>query len=180
MLAQVVNVSTSPTHNFSKPSAKKIVLTAGLGVNGDAHNGVTVQHRSRVARDPSQPNLRQVHLIHRELLEELAAKGFDVSPGVLGENITTQNIDLLALPTDTELHIGSSAIVRITGLRNPCSQLNQFHPGLMAAVLDKAPDGTLIRKAGIMGVVLVSGDVVPGDTIVVKLPPGPRRTLEPV
>ena len=180
MLAQVVNVSTSPTHNFSKPAAKKIVLTAGLGVNGDAHNGVTVQHRSRVARDPSQPNLRQVHLIHRELFEELAAKGFDVSPGVLGENITTQNIDLLALPTDTELHIGSSAIVRITGLRNPCSQLNQFQPGLMAAVLDKAPDGTLIRKAGIMGVVLVSGDVVPGDTIVVKLPPGPRRALEPV
>lgn len=180
MLAQVVNVSTSPTHSFSKPLAKKIVLTAGLGVNGDAHSGVTVQHRSRVARDPSQPNLRQVHLIHCELFEELAAKGFDVSPGVLGENITTQNIDLLALPTDTELHIGSSAIVRITGLRNPCNQLNQFQPGLMAAVLDKAPDGTLIRKAGIMGVVLLSGDVVPGDTIVVKLPPGPRRTLEPV
>ena len=146
-------------------------------MNCDAHSGVTVQHRSRVARDPSQPNLRQVHLIHRELFEELAAKGFDVSPGVLGENITTQNIDLLALPTDTELHIGSSAIVRITGLRNPCSQLNQFQPGLMAAVLEKAPDGNLVRKAGIMGVVLVSGYVLPGDTIVVKLPPGPPRTL---
>ena len=180
MIPQVVSVSTNASHTFSKEIRQQIELVAGLGVEGDAHCGVTVKHRSRVAQDPSQPNLRQVHLIHSELFDELAAKGFNVSPSDLGENITTRNIDLLSLPTDTELHIGSSALVRVTGLRNPCNQLNQFLPGLMAAVLDTTPDGRLIRKAGIMGLVLSTGTVRPGDAIVVKLPTTPHRILERV
>ena len=180
MSAHVISVSTSAVHTFSKHSAPKIVLVAGLGVDGDAHNGVTVKHRSRVAQDPSQPNLRQVHLIHCELFDELATKGFNVSPGDLGENITTREIDLLALPTGAELHIGATAVVRVTGLRNPCAQLNHFQPGLMAAVLDRAPDGSLIRKAGIMGVVVASGEVHTNDCIEVRLPPHPHRALERV
>lgn len=180
MSAYIISVSTSAAHTFSKQSAPKIALVAGLGVAGDAHNGVTVKHRSRVAQDPSQPNLRQVHLMHSELFDELATKGFKVSPGDLGENITTREIDLLALPTGTELHIGATAVVRVTGLRNPCAQLNFFQPGLMAAVLDRAPDGKLIRKAGIMGVVVASGEVHANDSVVVRLPPRPHRALERV
>ncbi len=180
MSAYVISVSTSAVHTFSKQSAPKIALAAGLGVAGDAHNGVTVKHRSRVAQDPSQPNLRQVHLMHSELFDELATKGFNVSPGDLGENITTCEIDLLALPTGAELHIGATAVVRVTGLRNPCAQLNHFQPGLMAAVLDRAPDGSLIRKAGIMGVVVASGEVHTNDCIEVRLPPHPHRALERV
>src|SRR5437867_2240529 len=136
MSGVVLAVSRSPTHTFSTPNQTGIQLVAGLGVEGDAHKGVTVQHRSRVAQDPTQPNLRQVHLIHAELFDELAAKGFTVAAGQLGENITTSGLDLLALPVDTELHMGASAIVRITGLRNPCGQLDNFQPGLTAAVLD--------------------------------------------
>lgn len=180
MHAHVSSVSLSNQHAFSKDTAAHITLLAGLGVEGDAHLGVTVQHRSRVAQDPTQPNLRQVHLIHAELFDELAAKGFAVTPGQLGENITTAGIDLLALPVDAELHIGAAAIVRITGLRNPCAQLDNFQQGLTAAVLDRAPDGKLIRKAGIMGVVLAGGSVRPGDAIRVQLPPEPHRALERV
>lgn len=180
MPQHVVSVSLSNQHAFSKDTAGHITLLAGLGVEGDAHLGVTVQHRSRVAQDPTQPNLRQVHLIHAELFDELAAKGFMVVPGQLGENITTAGIDLLALPVDAELHIGSSAIVKITGLRNPCAQLDNFQPGLTAAVLDHAPDGTLIRKAGIMGIVVAGGSVRSGDAIRVQLPPQPHRPLERV
>jgi MOSC domain-containing protein YiiM len=176
----VTSISLSQRHAFSKDAVVQIQLLAGLGVEGDAHLGVTVQHRSRVAKDPTQPNLRQVHLIHAELFDELAAKGFTVAPGQLGENITTAGIDLLALPVDAELYIGASAIVKITGLRNPCAQLDNFQPGLTAAVLDRAPDGTLIRKAGIMGVVIASGGVRPGDAIRVQLPPQPHRPLERV
>ena len=180
LTAHVVNVGRSATHTFSKRAERAITLVAGLGVDGDAHSGVTVKHRSRVAHDPSQPNLRQVHLIDSELFSELAAKGFNVSPGDLGENITTREIDLLALPLNAELHIGETAIVRVTGLRNPCAQLNRFQPDLMAAVLDHAPDGTLIRKAGIMGIVIASGEVYPRDAINVQLPPFPHRALERV
>ena len=151
-----------------------------LGVEGDAHAGVTVQHRSRVAADPSQPNLRQVHLIHSELFAELRSAGFDIRPGDIGENVTTTGLDLLALPEKTLIRIGHSAVIEVTGLRNPCVQLNAFQPGLMDAVLDRAEDGTLIRKAGIMGVVRESGDVYPGDLLVVELPPEPHRRLERV
>ena len=175
----VVAVGRSASHSFSKPLALSIRLTAGQGVDGDAHRGTTVKHRSRVARDPTQPNLRQVHLIHAELHEELRALGFDVAPGDMGENITTRDIDLLALPTGTRLGIGEAAVVEVTGLRNPCVQLDRFQQGLMAATLARDADGNLIRKAGVMAIVLKSGDVRPGDPIRVVLPPV-LRPLVPV
>jgi MOSC domain-containing protein YiiM len=157
----------------------QITLLAGLGVEGDAHCGVTVKHRSRVARDPTQPNLRQVHLVHSELFEELSSKGYRVLPGQMGENITTRGIELLALPVGTELHVGATAVVRLTGLRNPCTQLDRFKPGLMSAVLERGAHGALVRKAGVMSVVVTGGVVRPGDTIGVKLP-AEYRALEPV
>ena len=180
MSAVVAAVSQSGVHKFSKQNQESIRLIAGIGVEGDAHSGRTVQHRSRVARDPSQPNLRQVHLIHAELHDELQAAGFRVSAGDMGENITTRGVDLLGLPTGTRLHLGASAVVEITGLRNPCPQLDAFQPGLTAAVLDHDTDGTLVRKAGIMGIVLTSGEVQPGDPIYVELPPKPHQLLKPV
>jgi MOSC domain-containing protein YiiM len=178
--ARVTAVSVNTTHAFSKRRAQQITLLAGLGVEGDAHCGVTVKHRSRVARDPTQPNLRQVHLLHTELFEELAAKGFSVAPGALGENISTSGISLLSLPVDTELRLGESAVVRLTGLRNPCAQLNEFQTGLMAAVLDRTKDGALVRRAGVMSIVVCGGIVRPGDAVNVTLPVGPLRALEPV
>ena len=180
MSATVTAVSQSTAHEFSKQPQESIRLVAGLGVDGDAHSGKTVQHRSRVARDPSQPNLRQVHLLHAELHDELQAAGFCVSAGDMGENITTRGMDLLGLPTGTRLHLGASAVVEVTGLRNPCSQLDAFQPGLTAAVLDHDADGALIRKAGVMGIVLTSGEVQPGDAIHVTLPPEPHQPLKPV
>ena len=179
-MAVVVAVSRSPTHTLTKPAADNIRLLAGLGVEGDAHQGATVKHRSRVARDPTQPNLRQVHLIHAELHEELRAAGFIVSAGQMGENITTQGVDLLGLPAGARLCIGGAAVVEVTGLRNPCAQLDRIHPGLMAATLGRDQDGNLVRKAGIMGVVIAGGEVRPGDQIRVELPPQPHRPLVPV
>ncbi len=173
-------VSRSATHTLIKPNQDGIRLLAGLGVEGDVHLGETVKHRSRVARDPSQPNLRQVHLIHAELHDELLAAGFAVAAGQMGENITTRGLDLLALPVGARLHLGDAAIVEVTGLRNPCAQLNQIQPGLMAATLDRDEHGNLVRKAGIMAIVLVSGDVHPGDSIHVELPQSPHQPLEPV
>jgi MOSC domain-containing protein YiiM len=178
--AIVVAVSAAAAHTFSKPVRDRIRLMSGLGVEGDAHLGVTVQHRSRVAKDPTQPNLRQVHLIHEELLDELNAAGFRLAPGAIGENITTRGIDLLALPRGTRLHIGDAAVVGVTGLRDPCRQLNGYRPGLMAAVLGQDEFGNLVRKAGIMGVVLAGGDVRPSDPIRVELPPPPHQRLERV
>jgi MOSC domain-containing protein YiiM len=180
MPATVIAVSRSPGHSLSKPNEGSIRLLAGLGVEGDAHMGVTVKHRSRVAKDPTAPNLRQVHLVHAELHDELEAAGFRLAPGVMGENVTTRGVDLLGLPTGAKLRLGAAAVVEITGLRNPCSQLNKIAPGLMAATLSRDPDGNLIRKAGIMGIVLAPGEVKPGDRIEVELPPEPRRKLEPV
>ena len=177
---RVVSVSLSAGHGFSKTCVDAIELIAGLGVRGDAHAGATVRHRSRVRKDPSAPNLRQVHLVHRELFEELAAMGFAVGPGDIGENVTTEGLDLLALPTGTRLHLGRGAVVEVTGLRNPCAQLDDFQPGLMEAVLDRAPDGTLVRKAGIMSVVAHGGVVRPGDPIRTVLPDPPHRPLERV
>lgn len=178
--AQVAAVHRSSSHSFSKFAEDAIALEAGLGVVGDAHAGKTVKHRSRVRRDPTGPNLRQVHVLHAELFDELMARGFAVWPGELGENVTTRGLDLLALPTGTRLRLGSAALVEITGLRNPCSQLDKFQPGLMAAVLDRTPDGSLVRKAGVMGVVLEGGEVRAGDLIQVRLPPGQQRPLVPV
>lgn len=180
MSGTVTAVSRSATHTMTKPNLASVRLLTGLGVEGDAHLGVTVKHRSRVARDPSQPNLRQVHLIHAELLDELRAAGFDVGPGVMGENVTTRGVDLLGLPTGTRLHLGASAVVEITGLRNPCGQLDKIQQGLLAANLDRDADGNVIRKAGIMGIVLADGEVRPGDAIEVELPPEPHSPLVPV
>jgi MOSC domain-containing protein YiiM len=176
----VVAVSRDAVHAFSKHPRDSIWLKAGLGVEGDAHLGVTVQHRSRVRQDPTQPNLRQVHLIHQELFAELRDAGFHLSAGTIGENITTRDLDLLALPHGTKLHIGSTAIVELTGLRNPCRQLNAYQSGLMAAVLDKDEQGNPVRKAGVMGIVLADGEVRPGDAIRVEAPSEPHRPLEPV
>ena len=177
---RVTAVSCSPTHTMSKPNRESIRLLAGLGVEGDAHLGETVKHRSRVARDPSQPNLRQVHLIHAELHEELLAAGFAVSPGQMGENVTTCGVDLLGLPTGTRLHLGDTAVVEVTGLRNPCYQLDGIQPGLMAATLARDAEGNLVRKAGIMGVVVAGGEVRRGDPIRVERPPQPHRGLHVV
>lgn len=180
MIGKVEAVSNSATHTMIKAPRLEIRLIAGLGVEGDAHAGTTVKHRSRVAKDPTQPNLRQVHLIHAELHEELREAGFDVAAGQMGENVTTRGIDLLGLPTGTRLRLGDSAIVEITGLRNPCSQLDGVQEGLLAAVLDRDDEGNLIRKAGIMGIVLADGSIHPGDPIVVELPPAPHHPLRPV
>ncbi|MGE0259356.1 MAG: MOSC domain-containing protein [Alphaproteobacteria bacterium] len=165
---------------MSKPNAGAIRLVAGLGVEGDAHQGATVKHRSRVARDPTTPNLRQVHLIHTELFGELRDRGFTVSPGMMGENVTTAGIDLLALPTGTRLCLGDEAVIEVTGLRNPCRQLDGLQAGLMAATLDRDRDGNLIRKAGIMAIVVADGIVREGDPIRVELPPLPHHALVPV
>jgi MOSC domain-containing protein YiiM len=177
---RVVAVSRDQTHRFSKVPAESITLVAGLGVLGDAHAGTLVQHRSRVRRDPNQPNLRQVHLIHAELHDELRAAGFDVAPGQMGENVTTRGVDLLALPAGARLRLGDEAVVEVMGLRNPCTQLDGIQAGLMAATLDRDADGELVRKAGVMGVVSAGGDVRPGDPIHVELPPEPHLPLEPV
>ena len=178
--AYVAAVNRSASHWFSKAAREEIRLVAGLGVDGDSHFGATVQHRSRVRRDPTQPNLRQVHLVHAELHDELVDAGFTVHPGDIGENITTRGLDLLALPRATRLRIGAAAVVEVTGLRNPCTQLDRFADGLMRATLDRDTDGRLVRKAGVMGVVLTGGVVLPGDAIGVELPALPHLPLEPV
>lgn len=171
-------MAANAVHGFSKQPVAEIRLIAGLGVAGDAHQGATVKHRSRTARDPTQPNLRQVHLVHAELLEELADKGFVLSAGDIGENVLTKGIDLLGLPRGARLLVGE-ALVEVTGLRNPCSQLDRFRAGLMAATLDRDAAGGLVRKAGVMAIVLEGGVVRAGDTIEVSLPAEHHR-LEPV
>lgn len=178
--ATVLAVCRSDEHSFSKKPCDQIRLIEGLGIENDTHAGVTVQHLSRLKREAHMPNLRQVHLIHAELFDELGAKGFVVKPGDIGENVTTEGVDLLGLPRGTRLHLGAEAVVEITGLRNPCRQLDDFQKGLMAAVLEKDTAGNLIRKAGVMGVVIAGGAVKPGDTITVELPAGPHQALAPV
>ena len=179
-MPRVIAVHKHAKHCFSKETVESIELVAGHGVRGDAHFGVTVKHRSRVAKNSAQPNLRQVHLLHEELLEELEQGRFDVAPGRMGENITTRGIDLLQLPADAELQIGEHAVIRITGLRNPCGQIEKFRTGLLAAVLSRAADGKLVRKAGVMAVVERGGIVHPGDTLTVIRTPAVHVPLEPV
>ena len=177
MSGLVVAVHRDGGHHFSKAPRMFIRLVAGLGVEGDAHAGVTVKHRSRVAKDPTQPNLRQVHLIHAELHAELGVAGFAVAPGAMGENITTTGVDLLGLPDGALLAIGASAVIRVTGLRNPCAQIERFQPGLLQAVLGRDDAGGLVRKSGVMAVVVAGGEVWPGDAIVVTPPDGEWRAL---
>ncbi|PKV51567.1 hypothetical protein ATE84_3655 [Aquimarina sp. MAR_2010_214] len=177
---KIIGVSKSQSHTFNKFSYEHITLIKGLGVKGDAHMGKTVKHRSRVLKDPTQPNLRQVHLIHSELFEELKKKGFYIKKGEVGENITTIGVDLLSLPKSTILKLGEKVKIRITGLRNPCNQLNSIKEGLMKAVLDTDENGDLIRKAGVMGVVVEGGEVSVGDQIEILLPEEPHLKLERV
>lgn len=176
----MVAVSRDAEHRFSKPVVEEITLVEGWGVDGDVHAGTTVQHRSRVARDPSQPNLRQVHLLHAEVFDEVAASGHTVVAGDMGENVTTRGVDLLGLPTGALLHLGDEACVRVTGLRNPCQQINDFDPGLLRAVLGRAEDGSVERKGGVMGVVVTGGAVRAGDVVRVELPAGALQPLAPV
>jgi MOSC domain-containing protein YiiM len=176
-MPEVVSVSLSSKHTFSKQTAEQITLLAGLGVEGDAHCGVLVKHRYHVRKDPTRPNLCQVHLIHAELFAELASKNIAISPGDMGENITTGGLDLLSLPTGALLKIGESAVVEVTGLRNPCVQMNDLRPGLMQAVIERASGEKPRMKAGIMGIVLAGGIVRPSDNIHVELPPQPWRPM---
>jgi len=180
MHSTVVAVSRSQSHSFSKQNQSSIRLIEGLGVEDDAHQGITVKHLSRVARDPTQPNLRQVHLIHAELHDELGAAGFEVRAGDLGENVTTRGIPLLELPIGSRLRLGASAVIEITGLRNPCVQIDRFRPGLLGNVVGRDESGAVWRKTGIMSVVITGGEVRPGDAIEVELPPEPHRALEVV
>jgi MOSC domain-containing protein YiiM len=180
MSGAVSAVSSNGVYSFTKPNRQSITLLEGLGVEGDVHAGVTVKHRSRVLRDPTQPNLRQVHLIHEELFEEVREAGFEVAAGALGENVTTRGIDLLGLPRGTLLRLGDEAVVEVTGLRNPCLQIDGFRTGLLKEVVRRDADGTVRRKAGIMSVVLTGGVVRPGDPVTVELPDGPHIPLEVV
>ena len=180
MDAHVVSVSSSGKHAFSKTPREEIRLIAEIGVEGDAHSGVLVKHRSRVKRNPLQPNLRQVHLIAEELFEEVAHAGFTVSAGELGENVTTRGLDLISLPKGTRLRLGDEAVVEITGLRNPCYQIDDFQSDLLAQMVSKDEDGNIIRKAGVMAIVIQGGVVRPGDAIRVTLPAEPHVALERV
>jgi MOSC domain-containing protein YiiM len=180
MGGSVSTVSSNGVYSFTKPNRESVTLLAGLGVEGDVHAGTTVKHRSRMRRDPSQPNLRQVHLIHEELFEELRAAGFEVSAGQLGENVTTRGIDLLGLPTGTLLRLGDEAVVEVTGLRNPCLQIDGFQDGLLRQVVGRDADGSVRRRAGIMSVVVTGGVVRPGDPVEAELPDGPHVPLDVV
>lgn len=176
----VVAVSRKKSHGVDKPNQLMIRLIPGEGVEGDAHCGAKVRHRSRRRFNPGLPNLRQAHLLHAELFDELAALGFAIRPGLMGENVTTRGIDLLSLPTGARVRLGESAIVQLTGLRNPCAQLEAIQPGLMQACLGRRADGEVVRKAGVMGVVLAGGEVSAGDRVWVELPPRPHTPLKPV
>jgi MOSC domain-containing protein YiiM len=176
----IVAVSRSETHSFGKATRDVVRLVAGFGVEGDAHGGSTVKHRSRVARNPATPNLRQVHLIHAELLNELAESGFLVAPGELGENLTTRGIPLLELPAGARLHIGDGAVIELTGLRTPCVQIDRFQSGLLAKVATRNDAGEIVRRAGVMSIVVAGGLVRAGDSVVVELPAKPHHAMEPV
>ena len=173
-------VSSNGAYTFTKPNRESITLLAGLGVEGDVHSGVTVKHRSRIRKDPTQPNLRQVHLIHEELFEEVRQAGFEVAAGQLGENVTTRGIDLLGLPRGTLLRLGQEAVLEVTGLRNPCVQIDGFQEGLLKQVVGRDEDGKPQFRAGIMSVVMTGGVVRPGDPIRIELPAGPHLPLERV
>ena len=175
----VIAVASDKKHNIVKPIRESITLIAEWGIEGDAHAGKTVQHRYDKRRNPDAPNLRQVHLMHAELLDRLAELGMTVQPGQMGENITTRGIDLLNLPRGTQLKIGE-ALIEITGLRNPCKYLNQIAPGLMKACVAKHDDGALFPQSGVMGIIRSGGDIRAGDTIQIVTPPEPHDRLKPV
>jgi MOSC domain-containing protein YiiM len=174
----VTSVNSDDAHRFSKPRRDRIRLLAGLGVEGDSHLGVTVQHLSRMKTRGDEPNLRQVHLIAEELFEELAEKGYEVAAGDLGENVTTRGIDLLSLPRGTRLRLGEDAVIELTGLRNPCVQIDRFQSGLMKQVVGRDSEGNIVRRAGVMSVVVEGGDILPSDAIEIELPAGEHVPLD--
>jgi len=178
--ARVLAVARDDRHRFSKATRPSIRLVPGFGVDGDAHSGEFVQHLSRVKRDPTTPNLRQVHLMHAELFAQVAEHGHDVAPGQLGENITTEGLDILSLPRGTRLTLGRTAVIELTGLRNPCRQINGLSPGLMKELVRVDETGETVRLAGVMSIVVHGGVVHPGDPISVDLPDTPHEKLGPV
>ncbi|WP_020121112.1 MOSC domain-containing protein [Streptomyces canus] len=178
MGGKITAVSSNGTYSFTKPNRESITLLAGFGVEGDVHGGATVKHRFRMRKDPSQPNLRQVHLMHEELFDEVRRAGFEVAAGELGENVTTRGVDLLGLPTGTLLHLGGEAVVEVTGLRNPCAQIDRFQKGLMKQVVGRSEDGRALFRSGIMSVVVRGGVVRAGDAVGVELPEGPHQPLD--
>jgi MOSC domain-containing protein YiiM len=181
-IGYVIAVAAAATHQLSKPIVDEIRLVKDLGVEGDAHLGATTQHQMQARSDSTRPNLRQVHLLQSELFSELAQKGHVVGPATLGENITTAGVDLISLPRGTLLllRIGSDAVLQLTGLRNPCGQLDAFQPGLARAMLGKDEGGELIRKARVMSVVISGGTIRTGDEIAIELPLQPFEKLCPV
>ncbi|MGW6281711.1 MOSC domain-containing protein [Kribbella sp. NPDC055071] len=180
MDGRVVGVSRNAEHRFSKPAVDSIRLIEGIGIEGDAHAGATIQHLHPMRLDPTRPNLRQVHLIQFELYDELRTLGYDVNPGQLGENVTTHGVDLLGLPEGTRLRIGPDAVVQVTGLRSPCHQINNFRPGLLKEVIHTDDEGNVVRKTGVMSIVVSGGIIRPDDPITVDLPAAPHRPLEVV
>jgi MOSC domain-containing protein YiiM len=171
-------VSSNGTYSFTKPNRESIRLLAGLGVEGDVHAGTTVKHRFRMEKDPTQVNLRQVHLIHEELFDELREAGFEVAAGQLGENVSTRGVDLLGLPAGTLLRLGAEAVVEVTGLRNPCAQIDTFQKGLLKQVVGRdGAGGGVVYKSGVMSVVRTGGVVRPGDPVEFELPVGPHLPL---
>ncbi len=179
--ARVVAVSLAARHGFAKQPQSSIRLLVGEGVEGDAHRGTTVQHLYKVRRDPSQPNLCQVHLFAAEKLDELAGAGYALGPGEIGENVLTCGVDLLALPRGTKVRLGAEAVVEITGLRTPCSQIDRYRAGLQKLLWGpRDAKGKRERRAGVMAVVLTGGEVLPGDPLLVELPPKPHQPLGPV
>jgi len=175
----VMSVNQAARHDVRKTPVAALHLRSGLGADGDAHYGATVQHRYDRRRDPSRLNLRQVHLIGAELLEELGRAGYRIAPGDLGENITTADIDLASLPAATRLHIGSSAVLELTGLREPCVLLDRIAPGLRLAACGERSGETILRH-GAMAIVVAGGEVRAGDAIEISLPPSPHRPMRVV
>jgi MOSC domain-containing protein YiiM len=174
--SSVVAVHRKEEYGVFKEIQESVHLVKGFGVQGDAHMGTLVQHRYNKKQNPNQPNLRQVHLIQAELFDDLKELGLIVKPGEMGENITTRNIDIINLPLDTKLHLGDSAILQLTGLREPCGQLNTVQKGLKNAVLDESGKS----RVGVMSVVLRGGAVKADDLIRVELPSEPHQDLQPV
>ena len=173
----VLSVSRDDKHRFSKPTVSSIRLVAGFGVEGDSHAGATVQHLYEKKRNPSAPNLCQVHFMAAELFDDLVPTGYTVAPGELGENVTTEGINLMSLPLGTQLHLGAQAVVSVTGMRSPCSLINGYQKGLMKQLIKTDAAGTVHRRGGIMGVVVRGGVVNPGDCIRVELPAGEQLPL---
>jgi len=180
----VLAVHRSDEHTFAKPTVDSVTLLPGLGVEGDAHLGAQVKHRSRVAADPNQPNLRQVHLVMSELLDDVRAAGHEIEPGRLGENVTTTGIDLIGLPVGSMLRIGDTALVALTGLRNPCKQIRDVGDGVLKMMFVDGErygrPGEQIGRTGVMGVVVAGGTVSAGDEIAVRYPAGVLTPMQKV